>query len=60
MRRANKRNRRFWRSTHGFAAAEAALLTLLFLGVAILVGGILRPAIRAAVRNLNQELAGRR
>lgn len=50
----------FFRSERGFAAAEAALLALLLMGIALMVGGVLKPAIQAAVRSLNRELAGGR
>ena len=58
-----RRPRRGWRAflfrdTRGLAAAEAALLALLFIGMGIFVGRILKPTIQTAARNLNQELTG--
>lgn len=50
--------RRFLRSSAGFAAPEVALLALLFIGIAILVGNKLVPAMKTAASCLNTELAG--
>lgn len=49
---------RFWRGNAGVAAAEAVMLALVFIGLGLMVGRILKPAIQTAARNLNQELAG--
>lgn len=48
----------FFRSRGGFAAAEAVLLAMVFLGLSLMVGRILKPAIQTVARNLNRELAG--
>lgn len=42
----------------GMAGAEAAMLALLFVGLGLMVAHILRPGIKEAAKNLNQELAG--
>lgn len=51
--------RRFVRSSHGFAAAEMAILALILCGICIVVGGILRQASVTAAKSLNAELAGK-
>ncbi len=57
----NRRDRHlpsFVRSAGGFAAPEVALLALLFIGIAIMVGNKLIPAMKTAASCLNTELAG--
>jgi len=55
----NRRNyRSFLRSSSGMAAAEVALLALIFVAMALWVGNKLVPAMRTAAKCLNTELSG--
>lgn len=48
----------FFRSNCGMAAAEVALLALIFVAMALWVGNKLVPAMRTAAECLNAELSG--
>lgn len=46
------------KASHGFAAAEAVLLAVVLIGIALMVGSVLVPAARTAAKRLHSELAG--
>ncbi len=56
--RKRRKCRSFFRSSCGMAAAEVALLALIFVAMALWVGNKLVPAMRTAAKCLNAELSG--
>lgn len=48
----------FVMESRGFAAAEAVLLAVVLIGIALMVGSVLVPAARSAAQRLHSELAG--